>query len=83
MNKHQIKKNSDLLKRNALFVVNVIKTKCVGRITKRRITRKVKEKSIIDFVIGCEDMVQLINSLTIDKEKKNCVKRFNIKILCV
>ena len=37
---------SDLLKRNALFVVNVIKTKCVGKITRRRITRKVKRRAL-------------------------------------
>ena len=48
---------SDLLEWNALSLINGIKTKCVGKITKRRITKKVKEESIIDFVIGCEEIV--------------------------
>ena len=65
---------SDLLKINELFVINGIKTKCVGKITRRRITRKVKAESIIDFVIGYEDMVQLIDSLTIDEDYKYCLR---------
>ena len=32
--------------------------------------KKVKDKSIIDFVIGCEEMVDLINSLIIDEDKE-------------
>ena len=61
---------SDLLKRNDLFVINGLKSKCFGKITRRRITKKVREESIIDFVIGCEDMVEMIESLKIDEDKK-------------
>ena len=43
-----------IIQRNALHVVNNSKTKCIGKITRRRITRKKKEESIIDFVLGCE-----------------------------
>ena len=31
---------------------------------------KIKEESIIDFVIGCDEMVEVINSLIIDEDKK-------------
>ena len=51
-------------------MINGLKSKCFGKITRRRITKKVREESIIDFVIGCEDMVEMIESLKIDEDKK-------------
>ena len=66
----------DILKRNALTVINSLPTKCSGLITRSRITKKVKEISIIDFVIGCEEMSQMINSLVIDEEKKYVLTKF-------
>ena len=40
-----------IIKRNAMIVMNSVESKCSGKITRRRITRKVNEESIIDFVI--------------------------------
>ena len=51
---------ADIIKGSALIVMNESSKKCPGKITRRRITKKVKEESIIDFVIVCEDMEESI-----------------------
>ena len=61
---------ANILKRNALIVMNGIKTKCSGIITRSRITSKVNEESAIDFVIVCEEMEGMISDLVIDEAKK-------------
>ena len=61
---------SRIIKRHALFVVNNIKTKCKGKITRRRTTKKSLEESVIDFVIVNEEIEDLISELIIDEEKK-------------
>jgi hypothetical protein len=60
---------AEIVERNALIVMNSVKNKCKGKITRRRITRNVKEESIIDFVIGCEEMAEMIEHVNIDEEK--------------
>ena len=64
-----------IIKRNALIVMNSSSEKCKGVITRRRITKKVKEESIIDFVIVCEDMEDMIRKVTIDEERKHILTR--------
>ena len=59
-----------ILERNAMYVINGIKEKCVGKFTRQRCTKKRKEASIIDFVIGCEEINDMITKLVVD-EKKN------------
>ena len=49
--------------------------KCKGLITRRRSTTKVKEESVIDFVIVCEDMEEMINRVIIDEERKHVLTR--------
>ena len=43
--------------------------KCKGKITRQRVTKKKKEESIIDFVIGCEVMEEMIETMLIDENK--------------
>ena len=64
-----------IIKRNALIVMNSSTEKCKGRITRRRITKKVKEESIIDFVIVSEDMEDVIEDVVIDEERKFVLSR--------
>jgi hypothetical protein len=45
-----------IIERNALCVINNSSAKCKGKITKRRVTKRQTEESIIDFVLSCEDM---------------------------
>ena len=49
--------------------------KCNGRITRRRITNKVKEESIIDFVIVCHEMEAIISKMVIDEDKNYVLTR--------
>ena len=64
-----------IIKRNAMIVMNSVESKCSGKVTRRRITRKVNEESIIDFVIVCEEMEELISEVTIDEERKHVLVR--------
>ena len=47
-----------------------------GTITRKRNTKKVKEESVIDFVIGCEEMVDMVESLVIDEERKYVLTKY-------
>ena len=55
--------------------MNSSKRKCKGKITRRRITTKVKEESIIDFVIVCQEMEDIINNMVIDEDKNHVLTR--------
>ena len=57
-------------------MVNSLKDKCSGLITRQRTTDKVNEKSIIDFVIVCKDMVEMIEGLIIDEDKKYVLTKY-------
>ena len=61
-----------ILERNAMYVINGIKEKCVGKFTRQRCTKKRKEASIIDFVIGCEEINDMITKLVVDEKKRTC-----------
>ena len=58
---------SGIIKRNALSVINSSKEKCKGKFTRVRSTKHKQEQSIIDFVIGCEMMSDMITELVIDE----------------
>jgi hypothetical protein len=67
---------AEIVNRHNLTVVNSVKEKCTGKITRRRITNKVKEESIIDFVITCDEMADMIEELVIDEEKKFVLTKY-------
>ena len=60
----------EIINRNALSVMNSSREKCKGTITRRRITDKIKEESVIDLVIVSEEMAEVIERLEIDEERK-------------
>ena len=63
-------------RKNALVVMNSIQNKCNGLITRRRVTKKVNEESIIEFVLVCEGMEEIISEVLIDEEKKYVPTRY-------
>ena len=67
---------ANIVERNALFVVNSLQDKCSGLITRERITNKVRERSIIDLLIVCQDMLHLVEKLLIDEEKKYVLTKY-------
>ena len=67
----------EILKRSALIVMNGDERKCKGKITRRRITDKVKEESIIDFVIASEDVAEMIKSVEVDEERKFALTKYS------
>ena len=68
---------ADILTRQDLIVINGLKKKCSGTITRCRNTKKVKEESVIDFVIGCDEMVDMVDSLVIDEERKYVLTKYH------
>ena len=71
---HSITENGKILagimERNALTVVNGLEQVCRGLITRERTTVDSVEKSIINFVIVSQDIVQNISSIMIDDERR-------------
>jgi len=67
---------SDIVQRNALCVINGDERKCTGKITRRRNTGVVFEESIIDFVITCEDVADIVSKMEIDEDKKYVLARY-------
>ena len=53
-----------------------MKDKCRGKITRHRTTKKNREESIIDFVLGCEVMSEMIEGMSIDETKKHALASF-------
>ena len=50
--------------------------KCKGKITRQRVTKMKKEESIIDFVIGCEIIEEMIDKMIIDKNQDYALESF-------
>ena len=55
--------------------MNGIQLKCSGTITRSRITSKVKEESVIDFVIVCEEMEAMVSDVVIDESRKHVLTK--------
>ena len=67
---------SAIIKRNALSVINNSEDKCRGKITRKRNTKTRKEESIIDFVITCDEMGDMIEELVIDESKQYALSKY-------
>ena len=71
---------AEIVNRYALTVVNSIRNKVKGVITRRRITESGIEESVIDFLIVSNDLVKEVKELVIDEQKDHAlavVKRKN------
>ena len=58
-----------IMSRHALTVVNGLQEKVSGLITRRRSTINREEISIIDFVIISDELIQYLESFTVDESK--------------
>ena len=67
---------SAIIKRNALCVINSSEDKCKGKITRKRSTKTRQEESIIDFVISCDEMGDMIEELVIDESKQYALSKY-------
>ena len=67
---------SEVINRNALVVMNSVQEKCTGVITRKRSTGIINEESVIDFVIACEEMADMIEHVEIDEDKKYVLARY-------
>ena len=69
-----------IIERNNLVVANGLNAKCVGAITRRRVTSKSTEESIIDHVIISCDIEEYLESILIDEEGHHSLtKKFKNK----
>ena len=55
----------EMIQRNNLYLCNASK-KCKRSISRRRVTKKGIEESILDFVIVCEELYSFLQSMKID-----------------
>ena len=76
---------ASIVERQQLIVVNG-STKCTGTITRRRVTKKRTEESVIDIVLVSSDMIENLVKMKIDEAKEHVLtkvtktkKGFNIK----
>ena len=58
-------------------MINGLQKKCSGTITRCRNTKEITEESVIDFVIGCDEMVDMVDSLVIDEERKYVLTKYH------
>ena len=63
----------DIIQRHGLIVINSISKKCVGNITRRRVTISGIEESIIDFVITSSDLVNYVDKMIIDEQNEHAL----------
>ena len=66
---------AEIVERNSLVVMNG-DAKCKGIITRRRITKKTKEESVIDLVIVSDNIAQVIEEVKIDEERKYVLTKY-------
>ena len=64
-----------MIARHGLIVANGIRDKCVGAITRKRVTVESTEESIIDHVIISEEFENEMTSLIIDKERAKVLEK--------
>ena len=65
-----------IIRRHALIVVNGLSDKCCGVVTRKRVTKDSIEESAIDFVITSNDLLESIESLLIDEERKHVLTKY-------
>ena len=56
---------TEMIQRNNLYLCNA-SNKCEGSVSRRRVTKKGIEESILDFLIVCEEMSNFFQSMKID-----------------
>ena len=65
----------ELLDRQGLKMLNADK-RCVGAITRYRMTKNKTEVAILDYVLVCQEMSLYLESMTIDEERKLTLTKY-------
>ena len=66
---------ADILDRHAFIVLNGVKQKCTGLITREKITTEGVERGVIDFVIASSDLINHIESIHIDDKRDHVLTK--------
>ena len=78
---NQMSKNGrimlDIAERQNLHIANASDV-CAGTITRERVAENHVEKSVIDYIVVCEKMMQFLTEMTIDEQRIH-VLRHNVK----
>ena len=67
---------SDIIERHKLIVVNGMTSICEGKITRKRVTSKAVEESIIDFVIVDDQLAGRVKKMIVDDKKEHVLTGF-------
>ena len=65
----------NVVNNNSLIVVNKLDL-CLGKITRSRVTEKVKEESTLDYILVCQRMAPFITKMNIDEEQIYTLTKF-------
>ena len=64
-----------IMERHGMIVLNSLKEKCKGVITREKTTCNGTEKSVIDFVIVSSDLVKHVKRIHIDEEREHVLTK--------
>lgn len=65
----------DILKRQNMTLLNAMNI-CTGTITRERLADNNVEKSVIDYVIVCDKMLEYVEEMTIDEDREFVLRRY-------
>ena len=65
----------DVVDRQNLYIANTSDV-CDGTITRERVSGNKSEKSIIDYILVCEEMRKFLTMMTIDDSRSYVLSRF-------
>ena len=65
----------DVVERQHLVIANSLDI-CKGTITRQRIFEKKTEKSVIDYIIICEELLKYLIEISIDEERIHALSRY-------
>ena len=68
----------DLLLRQNLTMLNATDL-CTGTITRERKAGNKTEKSVIDYIVVCQEMLEYVQEMTIDEERDDVLTNYQIK----
>ena len=66
----------NVIKRQNLVVANGL-VQCAGTITRKRVTTRSTEESAISFVLLSEDLVESLETMTIDEKREHVLTRIS------
>ena len=64
-----------IVERHALIVANGVKGKSSGVITRKRVTKKDIQESVIDYVLISRDMLSLLMTCNVDSDRKHVLTK--------